>query len=371
MNKPPQEAIDLFRKRTSLHIQRVRDNIYLWQDKHTEFFEELSTRALDHDKGKFFEPELTPYIWLTWENHCLINNISLKLDETIKYSIAHAISHHITKNRHHPEFYSNPDNMTKVDLIEMVCDWKAISQEMGEKSPIDYANRVLGKKFHFSPEKCEEIKKIIIELDEMCEEEERIKQRLKEITPSNEELLKMVENQKINLLRFKGYKSATELCVENPNLAEYIEQLEKETDKLRKNHPENKIDFLKIAVEKLVTLHKLFLQNKIDSILADKIRDELDELAKQIPEEQEWMRKLSASLYDLIETNTKNKNWLELLGDMQHNESVYGNDIVREVGLHKFKILWSFENNSQAKEAFKQWGEQYDDYYNNPEKYKG
>lgn len=67
---------------------------------------------------------------------------------------------------------------------------------------------------------------------------------------------------------------------------------------------------------------------------------------------------------------TENENWLKLLGDMQHNESVDGNDIVREVDLHKFKILWSFENNSQAKEAFKQWGEQYDDYYNNPENYK-
>ena len=64
------------------------------------------------------------------------------------------------------------------------------------------------------------------------------------------------------------------------------------------------------------------------------------------------------------------QNWFELLGDMQHNESVDNNDIVREVSLHEFKILWSFENNSQAKEALKQWGEQYDDYYNNPENYK-
>ena len=242
MNKPPQEAIDLFRKRTSLHIQRVRDNIYLWQDKHTEFFEELSSRASDHDKSKFFEPELTPYIWLTWENHCLLNNIPLELDETIKYSIAHAISHHITKNRHHPEFYSNPDNMTKVDLIEMVCDWKAISQEMGEKSPIYYANRVLGKKFHFSPEKCEEIKKIIIELDEMCDEEEKIKKKLEEITPSNEELLKMVDKQKNTSFKFKDYKSVTELCAENPNLAEYIKQLEEEIEKL-KNSAEKFAEF--------------------------------------------------------------------------------------------------------------------------------
>ena len=63
---PPQEAKDLFRKRTYYHIQLVRDNIYLWQDRHIEFFDELSFRATSHDRSKFFEPELTPYIWLTW-----------------------------------------------------------------------------------------------------------------------------------------------------------------------------------------------------------------------------------------------------------------------------------------------------------------
>lgn len=79
-------------------------------------------------------------------------------------------------------------------------------------------------------------------------------------------------------------------------------------------------------------------------------------------------------MIDLINPNlldfNSNKNWLERLGDIQQNESVDGNDIVREVDLHKFKILWSFENNSQAREAFKQWNEQYDDHYNNPENYK-
>jgi hypothetical protein len=198
----------------------------------------------------------------------------------------------------------------------------------------------------------------------------------------------MVEDQE----KFKVYKSATELCAENPNLAEYIEQLEKEIDKLRN------MNSLKISVEKLVLLHKLVLF-KVESEEADKIRNELDDFAKHTPEEQEWMRKLSASLYDLIENNqiletdpiklkTVGKikvnyvegeklnshiqqiNWLETLGDIQQNESVDGNDIVREVDLHKFKILWSFESDSEAREAFKQWYEQYQDYYDNPENYK-
>lgn len=64
---------------------------------------------------------------------------------------------------------------------------------------------------------------------------------------------------------------------------------------------------LKRSIEKLVLLHKLFLQNKGDSILADKIRDELDEHAKHIPEENEWMVKLSSSLYDLVEKALNSK----------------------------------------------------------------
>lgn len=69
----------------------------------------------------------------------------------------------------------------------------------------------------------------------------------------------------------------------------------------------NKIDCLKLSVERLVLLHKLFNMGEGDSIPADKIRDELEDLAKQIPEENEWMRKLFARLYELVE-KLSNKN---------------------------------------------------------------
>jgi hypothetical protein len=64
------------------------------------------------------------------------------------------------------------------------------------------------------------------------------------------------------------------------------------------------------------------------------------------------------------------QNWLELLGDIQENETVDGPHVVREVALHQFKILCSFENEQQAKMCLKQWREQYDDYFSNPENYK-
>lgn len=39
-----------------------------------------------------------------------------------------ALNHHYQTNRHHPEFYPNGiNNMTLVDLSEMICDWYASS----------------------------------------------------------------------------------------------------------------------------------------------------------------------------------------------------------------------------------------------------
>jgi len=49
------------------------------------------------------------------------------------------------------------------------------------------------------------------------------------------------------------------------------------------------------------------------------------------------------------------KTWTELLGKPQGNEMVWGSEIIREVGLHRFKILWTFDNNTQALENYATW----------------
>lgn len=54
------------------------------------------------------------------------------------------------------------------------------------------------------------------------------------------------------------------------------------------------------------------------------------------------------------------KSWIDLLGVPQFNEEIDGNDIIREVGLHRFKILWSFDSYSQAKEAYDSWIKEYE-----------
>ena len=49
------------------------------------------------------------------------------------------------------------------------------------------------------------------------------------------------------------------------------------------------------------------------------------------------------------------KTWTDLLGEPQGDESVDGNDIVREVGLHQFKILWSFKSKKEANCIYTYW----------------
>jgi hypothetical protein len=49
------------------------------------------------------------------------------------------------------------------------------------------------------------------------------------------------------------------------------------------------------------------------------------------------------------------KTWTDLLGKPQGNESVDGNDIVREVSLHRFRILWSFDSNYEANRIYSYW----------------
>jgi len=42
-----------------------------------------------------------------------------------------AVNHHQQVNPHHPEYWSGVSNMPPVAIAEMVCDWKARSEEMG------------------------------------------------------------------------------------------------------------------------------------------------------------------------------------------------------------------------------------------------
>lgn len=82
--------------------------------------------------------------------------------------VKRAITHHVTSNRHHPEFYADPNDMSDVDLIEMVCDWTAMAQEFGQDggSARGWADKTIGKRVAFIADKRRLIYRMIEELDQ-------------------------------------------------------------------------------------------------------------------------------------------------------------------------------------------------------------
>jgi len=88
----------------------------------TDYGDELTQRANLHDASKFGLEERIPYIWLTEFYRCRHVREPFTYPDGMAAHIRAAVIHHQTTNRHHPEFHSDPSEMTDVDLVEMVCD---------------------------------------------------------------------------------------------------------------------------------------------------------------------------------------------------------------------------------------------------------
>ena len=105
---------------TIKHIEKVRYYIRMITDR-------LTTRGVNHDKTKLESPEVelfteyTPRLASTQYG-----------SEEYKESLAGlkpALDHHYANSRHHPEHFNKGiSDMNLVDIVEMLCDWKAASE---------------------------------------------------------------------------------------------------------------------------------------------------------------------------------------------------------------------------------------------------
>jgi len=135
----------------------------------TEYGQELVSRGKVHDASKFGETERIPYIWLTEYHRCRRSGKSFEYPAGIEVMVKQAINHHVTTNRHHARFHSDPNAMSDVDLIEMVCDWTAMAQEFNQDggSARGWADKTIGNRVGFNAEKKRFIYRIIEELDRL------------------------------------------------------------------------------------------------------------------------------------------------------------------------------------------------------------
>ena len=88
--------------------------------------QELIQRAAVHDNSKLQSPEVE-YLNEAAEKYPLdkIHYGTPEYAES-KAFLKPALDHHYSVNRHHPEHFLNGvRDMNLIDLVEMICDWKA------------------------------------------------------------------------------------------------------------------------------------------------------------------------------------------------------------------------------------------------------
>lgn len=106
------------------HIRNVQEALLF-------FAVHLMERGINHDDSKLHPPEKE-----------LFDEYAQKLKDIVYGSdqykqnlkeLGVALTHHYAKNRHHPEHFRNGINgMTLIDLVEMFCDWRAVTKVIKE-----------------------------------------------------------------------------------------------------------------------------------------------------------------------------------------------------------------------------------------------
>jgi len=92
---------------------------------------ELIKRSEEHDNSKMEIGEVE-YFDIYTPKLKDVTYGSPEYNEMLK-ELKPALDHHYANNKHHPDHFANGiSDMDLIDLIEMVCDWKASSQRMSD-----------------------------------------------------------------------------------------------------------------------------------------------------------------------------------------------------------------------------------------------
>lgn len=88
----------------------------------------LDARAAEHDLSKTQSPEVEAFNAVTDQLHGLEYG-SQEYRDALK-DLGPALAHHYANNRHHAEFFGADgiNGMTLIDLLEMLADWKGVSE---------------------------------------------------------------------------------------------------------------------------------------------------------------------------------------------------------------------------------------------------
>lgn len=128
---------------TFRHIERVRNLLNLC-------IQDLLRRGELHDQTKLEPPEVALFAEYTPK----LAGCTYGSDEYKQYlaAIKPALDHHYAHCRHHPEHHKNGVNdMNLLDLVEMLCDWKAASERHNDGN-IRKSIEINASRFSVSPQ---------------------------------------------------------------------------------------------------------------------------------------------------------------------------------------------------------------------------
>lgn len=183
-NKPDnyQEMRDWFDKRTNKHIERVQKYCKKIEE-YDERFKGLVEQAKDHDQSKFKDPEVDPYVYISWDYKCKDDGVDFKVPEGMGEKMNTATSHHVKNNSHHPEAHSEKEvdlinrkdrdtppeemidatKMPDLDIAEMCSDWLSMSEEKNT-NPRSWADKNVNVRWKFNDKQKDLIYELIDEI---------------------------------------------------------------------------------------------------------------------------------------------------------------------------------------------------------------
>lgn len=126
------------------HIHEVRKLL-------TSMQAELGKRALEHDQSKLNDPaEMEVFAEFTPK----LRDVTFGSDEYRGFlrDMGPAVQAHQRNNRHHPEAHDGGiEGMNLIDVLEMVCDWKAASLRH-EDGNFNRSVKICSERFNISPQ---------------------------------------------------------------------------------------------------------------------------------------------------------------------------------------------------------------------------
>lgn len=103
------------------HVKMVRDYLDI-------IIKKLEARGNNHDASKMNDPEVQMFAEYTPK--LMTSTYGSEEYKGFLAKMKPALEHHYANNRHHPEHFVNGiSDMNLVDLVEMICDWKAATRK--------------------------------------------------------------------------------------------------------------------------------------------------------------------------------------------------------------------------------------------------